>query len=495
MTPPRCGQIQRYAAPISAAERANRAGGVLKHIGIGLDFGTSNSAAAWFDGQQLHRVYIENGSPILPTAIHLDRQFAALTGNAAIAQYVEENRGRRVELVAEVIGESASSVTGNQTGEDISRLDTQRHTLYGPLYDRTLPGRLFLGLKRLLGDPDIERLSVFERQYRLVALLTPILLRIHDELARTLGSALPGIHAGRPVTFEGRTGNRNQVALQRLTEAYEHAGFRVAEFYPEPVAATLSWLQGARRLDRGIALTVDFGGGTLDLAAVRFEGERFEVLATHGMALGGDRIDQLIFEQMLFPELGKGERWVREVDGRTIDTLFPFHEFEAGLVNWQTTFLLNQNQTRAMVVDRIARGGPGIEKFQRLLDLISFNYSHNCFQAIRRAKVALSTQTSTEIDIPELNLTVPFSRAQLDAILAPVLARTRECVDTVLAHALITPAEVGIVIRTGGTSQIVAVRELLEELFPEKVEGHDPFTSVACGLAIANWQGQQYWLD
>jgi hypothetical chaperone protein len=241
-----------------------------------------------------------------------------------------------------------------------------------------------------------------------------------------------------------------------------------------------------------VALTVDFGGGTLDLAAVRFEGSRFEVLATHGMALGGDRIDQLIYEQMLFPELGKGERWVREVDGRVIDTLFPFHEFEAPLINWPTTFLLNQIQTRAMVVDRIARGGPAAVKFQRLLDLITFNYSYNCFQAIRAAKVQLSAVEQASIDIPELNLNVPFSRARFDAILAPVLARTRECIATLLERACLTAGEVDVVIRTGGTSEIVAVRGLLEELFPGRVEGHDPFTSVAAGLAIASWMGASH---
>ena len=94
-------------------------------IGLGLDFGTSNSAAAWFDGTNLHRVVLEHGGPILPTAIHLDRAYAALVGGTAIDRYVEENRGRRVELVAELIGESASSVTGNETGEDISRLQTE----------------------------------------------------------------------------------------------------------------------------------------------------------------------------------------------------------------------------------------------------------------------------------------------------------------------------------------------------------------------------------
>jgi molecular chaperone DnaK (HSP70) len=145
-----------------------------------------------------------------------------------------------------------------------------------------------------------------------------------------------------------------------------------------------------------------------------------------------------------------------------------------------------------MVVDRIARGGPGAVKFQRLLDLISFNYSYNCFQAIRRAKVELSSLEATSIDVPELNLTVPFTRARLDEILVPVLARTRECVQVVLERACVTPVEVDVVIRTGGTSEIVAVRALLEELFAGKVEGHDPFTSVACGLAIANHRGHRF---
>jgi hypothetical chaperone protein len=463
----------------------------LKRVGVGLDFGTSNSAVAWFDGEQLHRVRLQNDGAILPTAIHLDRNYAALVGSAAIDLYVEENRGRRVELVAEVLGESASSIGGSNTGEDITRLETQRQTVYGPLYDRTLPGRLFLGLKRLLGDADVERLTVFERNYRIVALLTPILIHMRECAEKELLPPLPPIHAGRPVTFEGRAGSRNPVAVARLAEAYEHAGFHIAEFYPEPVAATLSWLHGVRRMDSGIALTVDFGGGTLDLAALRFDGPRFEVLATNGVALGGDRIDQMIFEQMLFPELGKGERWVREVDGRQVDTLFPFHEFEAGLLNWQTTFMLNQNYTRAMVVDRLARGGSGAEKFQRLLDLVSFNYSHNCFQAIKRAKAELSGRTATVIDIPELNLTVPFTRVQFDAILVPALATLRERITALLLAARISSDDITVMIRTGGTSEIVAVRRLLEELFPGRVEGHDPFTSVACGLAIANYMGAQ----
>jgi hypothetical chaperone protein len=64
-------------------------------------------------------------------------------------------------------------------------------------------------------------------------------------------------------------------------------------------------------------------------------------------------------------------------------------------------------------------------------------------------------------------------------------------VQVVLERACRSAGEIDVVIRTGGTSEIAAVRGLLEELFPGKVEGHDPFTSVACGLAIANFGGHR----
>jgi hypothetical chaperone protein len=456
-------------------------------IGIGLDFGTSNSTAAWFDGKELHHVRLEPTGPVMPTAVHLDRGYVALTGSEAVNRYVEENRGRRVELVAEVIAEAATSI-----GEGASRndgLETQRRAIYGPLEDRGLPGRLFLGLKRLLGDRQLRRMSVFERQYRLVALITPILLRMRQEIEAQTGGRAGSLHAGRPVNFEGGQRGANDTALARLTEAYGYAGFQALRFYPEPVAATLSYLWRERPAREGVALTVDFGGGTLDLSLVRYSGQHFDVLATDGIGLGGDRIDQLIFAHCLFPLLGKGETWSRVVDGYRVETLFPFEQFETALLNWPITHTLNQLRTKTPVVDRLSKGGPAAEKFARLNDLITYNYSYNCFQAIRLAKAALSEVEATSIDIPELNLIVPFTRAQLEAILSGALQTLSELLDRLLAAANIAEAAVDIVIRTGGSSQIVAVRELLERRFPAKVVAHDPFTSVAGGLAIANHYG------
>jgi hypothetical chaperone protein len=465
-------------------------------IGVGLDFGTSNSAAAWFDGTTLRYVALERASPVLPTAIHLDRQYEAITGSDAIDQYVDENRGRLVELVPEVIGEASTSIGGGELGDSNNQLDTARTKIYGQLVDRGLPGRLFHGLKRLLGDPRIDRLSVFSRLYRLVALITPILVRIREAIERESRRQVASIHVGRPVNFEGSDATRNAVAVERLLEANEHAGFREILFYPEPVAATLSYLWRERPAEQGIALTVDFGGGTLDLSIVKFSGSSFDVLATDGIGLGGNKIDQLIYKRLLFPLLGEGEWYTRRVDGRIIETPFPFADFEPGLLNWPITHMLNESRTKTMVMDALAGGGAAAIKFERLKDLISYNYSYNCIQAIKLAKAELSERSTTIIDIPELNLRIPFTRAQLDDILAEELANLRKLIDDLLTSVGLRREDVTLVIRTGGSSLIVAVKTLLEAMFPAKVAAHDPFTSVAGGLAIANYYGYRFeWKD
>jgi hypothetical chaperone protein len=460
-------------------------------IGVGVDFGTSNSTVAWFDGRQLRFVAVETNSPILPTAIHLSKEYEGTTGSAAIERYVEENTARLVHLVPEILGQAAGSIEDDSPVHEIAELTTSRNVVFGPLIDHGLPGRLFLGLKRLLGNPAIERIFVFNRPYRLVALLTPVLLRLHEAVERELGAPVSHAHVGRPVNFEGRDVSRNSLAVSRLAEACDHAGFRDIEFYPEPIAATLSFLWQRQLAGSGTVLTVDFGGGTLDLSVIAYSGTKFEVLSTEGADLGGDRIDQLIFRRLLFPLLGEGETWSRKIDGRTVETSFPFNEYEEGILNWAITHTLNQNRYKTRLTELIAIGGEASVKFQRLKDLINYNYSYSVFSAIKKAKAELSTGVATTIDIPELNLRIPFARAQLNEILAPMMNQLATLVHEVVVRASLPMNGVDLVVRTGGSSQIVAVRQLLEELFPDKVTEHDPFTSVAGGLAIADYNGHR----
>ena len=114
------------------------------------------------------------------------------------------------------------------------------------------------------------------------------------------------------------------------------------------------------------------------------------------------------------------------------------------------------------------------------------------FQAIKQAKADLSEMTETVVDIPELDILVPFNRQQFEAMMADMLVQIDAIIDQVLIRAQCQISDIDVVIRTGGSSQIAAVRRLLEQRFPGKVTEHDPFTGVAAGLAIASYYGYQF---
>ncbi len=459
-------------------------------LGVGIDFGTTNSAAAVFDGDRVTLVRLEASGEIMPSATYIDRQLQTLTGDAAIERYIADNTGRTVELIPEVVAETSSFVEHGDS-ENPAPVDTVTQKIYGrSVVDSGLQGRLFRGTKRLLGDASVRRLMVFEHPFRLVALVTPILLRIR----RSLDERIPGVdfaHIGHPVHFEGRDTHRNKTALTRLSEAYRYAGIARQVCYPEPIAAAVSYLHMHPDTGGEHLLTLDFGGGTLDLCVLRRSGESFDVVATHGVGLGGDHIDQRLYRELLFPLLGRGESWRRRGMDREINTRFPFEDYEDLLLNWAVTYTLNQNRFTAPVVDRIRQGGEGGEKFERLRDLIQHNLSYLVFQQIKDFKARLSHDTEAVLDVPELDVSLTLTRRQFEALIADLLQRVEDAVDETLESARLRPDQVDIVLRTGGSSLIPAVCDLLQDRFPHQVVDHDPFTSVATGLAMASFHGLQ----
>jgi hypothetical chaperone protein len=294
---------------------------------------------------------------------------------------------------------------------------------------------------------------------------------------------------GHPVNFEGREKTHNATAIARLSESCRHAGFEHQTFYPEPIAAAVSYLFYNPEASGRTLLAVDFGGGTLDLCVLNREGENFSVVATHGIGLGGDHIDQRLFKELLFPLLGKGERWRRRGEDREIETVFPFEEYEDLLLNWAVSYMLNQNQYTTPVMHRMEQEDSAAVKFRRLYELIKRNYSYLVFQSLKEFKARLSEHDEARLDIPELDIDLRLSRSEFEHIIKNQLTLFEQAVLDMMERASVSPAQVDLVIRTGGSSLIPAVRNVLEELFPGKVIEHDPFTSVAAGMAIAEYRG------
>ena len=463
----------------------------MSRVGVGVDFGTSNSAAAIFDGETVRLVQLETHDSIVPSATYIDRTLTAKTGQLAVEQYIADNTGRTVELIPEVVGETSQFVDEGG-GEEISEVQTSTQKIYGaPVTDSSLQGRLFRGTKRLLGDEEVRRLMVFDHPFRLVALITPLLLRIRKSIEADIGG-FANAHLGHPVNFEGRDKFSNQLAMSRLGEAFGYAGVTQRSFYPEPIAASVSFLHANPDAQGETVLSLDFGGGTLDFCLLRRQGQDFNVIATHGIGLGGDHLDQILFRQLLFPHLGKGEVWKRRGFDREIETRFPFEEFEDLLVNWAVTYTLNQNKFTTPVMERIAAGGPNTIKFERLRDIIKHNLSYLLFTRIRTLKADLSRSEVARLDVPEIDLEIELSRREFEDMISEPLQRVADALDVTVAKAGLRNDQVDIVLRTGGSSLIPAVRNLLEDRFPGRVVDHDPFTSVAAGLAIANYRGLSF---
>ena len=506
-------------------------------IGIGLDFGTTNTTVAVADGDQITYLTLDPLAPlatVMPTALYIRRSLDHTVGSAAIASYLGDNVGRVVRLRKVDLGaismmvnttESASA-PGHSVGDAVEVAVRVRGD-----DDAELPGRLFRGLKSYLGIRSHERFKVFDRQFRTVALVTLVLTQIRETIeAEGRGEMSDTLHIGRPVRFVGDD-DANEIAMARLQEACLNAGFSSFTFYPEPVAASLSYLHthrlaaqhangGAAAVaavpgapgvpaaltalaangnsahpqlsDSDLLLTFDFGGGTLDLCLLESRGAQFRVLGTAGLPLGGNRIDQLIIKQLVFPELGEGSPIKSARHLTEADTVFPFYRYADYLLNWQMAYMMNQPDLMDTLFAGLRSGEEQQRKLGRLWRLIRGNYAYALLNATERAKARLSEVEQAAIYLPEIDLDIPIDRDLLSRILEPVVDEIESTVTGLLDQTGVPTDRIHRVVCTGGSSQLLPVQALLEGLFPGRIVRFDFYRSIAGGLALANARGLRY---
>ena len=130
---------------------------------------------------------------------------------------------------------------------------------------------------------------------------------------------------------------------------------------------------------------------------------------------------------------------------------------------------------------------PAAAKFRRLYDLIKQNYSYQVFEAIKLFKAQLSTQETAVLDIPELDIEIELERWEFEVMISDLLFELEQAISLILGSNNLCTDDIDLVLRTGGSSLIPAVKDILENQFLGKVVEHDPFTSVAAGLAIADY--------
>ena len=227
----------------------------------------------------------------------------------------------------------------------------------------------------------------------------------------------------------------NDAQRQATKEAGEIAGLKVERIINEPTAAALAYGLDKSAEDKTIAV-FDLGGGTFDISILELGDGVFEVKSTNGDThLGGDDFDQVIID------------WLAE-------------EFK-------------KDEKMDLREDPMA--------LQRLKE------------AAEKAKVELSSSTTTEINLPYVTATASgpkhlvrsLTRAQFEQLADKLIQATISPCKTAMKDAGMTSSDIDEVILVGGSTRIPAIQEIVQKYFgkaPSK--GVNPDEVVAIGAAI-----------
>lgn len=322
-------------------------------------------------------------------------------------------------------------------------------------------GNLVQSPKSMLG----YQLAPHVRQ-TIVGIAGYILEHIRLSASQQLGANVRSAVLGRPVQFRSSLGAAGgDQALAILTEAAAGAGFDEVEFLEEPVAAALGY--HAQSAHRHRTLVVDIGGGTTDITLAEVGGAQAPVvLGSWGIARGGVDVDLSLSLSRFMPLFGKGA------------TRVPAHHFvEAATVHDVVRQRDFQRRDAYREVD--APFGP------RLIALQQTGNTTRLSRAVESTKIVLSSTSDSraELDYIERGLALASSADDLARAADPFLGYLTELLAEVGAQIGEPPAAVFL---TGGMSRAPYVREAVRRCFPQarQVAG-DASLGVVSGLAFA----------
>ena len=222
---------------------------------------------------------------------------------------------------------------------------------------------------------------------------------------------------------------------QATKEAGQIAGLNVQRIVNEPTAAALAY--GVDKANKDMKIAVfDLGGGTFDISILEFGGGVFEVLSTNGDThLGGDDFDQVI-------------------------------------------------------IDWLANGFKADEGIDLTKDPMAMQ---RLKEAAEKAKIELSSSTSTEINLPYISaeggvpkhLVKTLTRSQFEQLAHSLIQACLVPCQNAMRDAGLQASDIDEVILVGGSSRIPAVQTLVKNYFgKEPSKGVNPDEVVAIGAAI-----------
>ncbi len=348
-------------------------------------------------------------------------------------------------------------------------------------------GRLVQSLKSFLTSRSLQSTEVFGRRVQLEDLIANILRDIRTQAEQHFGVPVTSAVVGRPVRFVGADSlDDDDYAVERLKKSLQIAGFEDVSFEYEPVGAAYHY---ESTLDHDeLILIGDFGGGTSDFSllrvgpTIRRRGRTAnDLLGNEGVGLAGDAFDAKIVRHLVSPALGAGSML------RSGHKLLPVPSWVyLKLERWHHLSFLRSQETLNMLKSVRAQAEER-DKIDALLYLVQHDLGFQLHRAVQRVKVTLShaERTVFRFSDGDLQLEEEVRRDEFEDWIAEELAAIEQSVDSLLSKTGAHARDVDRVFLTGGSSFVPAVRRIFETRFgPERIRTGDEFTSVARGLAL-----------
>ncbi|WP_420641579.1 Hsp70 family protein [Candidatus Leptofilum sp.] len=438
---------------------------------VGMDFGTTNSGMAVYDGRSVNIIPLDpaNSNPrVARTALYITNEQQIYIGRDALNRYFEQNVGRPVKTKKVWIGEI-----------EIRGADMHYVTDVFVYVDVFSPGRLLLSIKTSLRDSDYPGTVIGQHYYSLENLIGLYLNITKTRAEQHLGRPLNQVVLGRPVRF-ATDPEKDRLAQARLLQAAFQAGYQTVYLQKEPIAAAYSY-EASIKAPQNV-LVFDFGGGTLDLTVMRL-GERVSqrVLATGGIPVAGDVFDQKLVRAKLPRHFGEGSYFGPRHKALTIPSWI-YDSFSS----WQTILELQTAENKTMLRD-IAQTAQRRYQIEALGSLVSSNYGLQMFDIVEQAKRTLSEKRGATITLegPGFKVQEFVTRTEFETIIRAEIQAIDAHIEETMAASGLKPARIDAVIRTGGSSQVPAFDEMLQRKFgPDKVRRVNTFSSVTAGLGI-----------
>jgi hypothetical chaperone protein len=434
-------------------------------VKVGIDFGTSNSGVAVYDGQHVSLLPVDakNVLPeVIKTVLYITKDYRPTIGQEAVEAYYRDNVNRQRRFVKQWAGEI-----------DVYGADMHYVRDIYVYVDELKPGRLLQYLKTALRKEGYAGTRVFERFYTVGDLAKTYLSLLKQRAEDALGEPIYAATLGRPVKFS-ESPEQDKKAEETLRQAAMEAGFKEVDFELEPIAAALYYEQSISKPQNVIIF--DFGGGTLDIAVMRLGDKNRKVYANGGVDIAGSDFDRTIIEKRLLPHFGYGQ----------VKHHPEISEMIHAIPDWMALPELGTPINRNILEKAIhAKIAP--VRLRALEGLIYNDLAFTFYNRVEAGKIALSKEGATVISLEDKGIALweMYTRHQFESDIHHYLVDVEKVLLDTIAKSGLEPGSIDAVVKTGGSSNIPLFTGMLSRIFgADKVKESNAFSSVVAGLAI-----------